>query len=129
MQSPIDIRLLCQVPGVITPENKLNQSAIFQFQSVQSSDYQMVWEDYMVKMVCKGECKTSLAKVIDVDYSEFESQELQFHTPSDHTINGQTYPMEIQAIFKPVSQQAFREKLVISWLVKSTPGGTNQFID
>ena len=39
MQSPIDIKLLCKVPGVMTPENRLNQSAIFQFQAVQSSDY------------------------------------------------------------------------------------------
>ncbi len=48
----------------------------------------MVWEDHMVKMVCKGACKSPLARVIDVDYSEFESHQLEFHTPSDHTMNG-----------------------------------------
>lgn len=40
-------------------------------------------------------CKGGLAKVIDTDYSEFEAREIIFKTPSEHTMNGQHYPMEI----------------------------------
>jgi hypothetical protein len=36
----------------------------------------MIWEEHMVKMTCKGDCKEALAKVIDVDYNEFECNEL-----------------------------------------------------
>jgi carbonic anhydrase len=36
-----------------------------------------------------------MAKIIDTDYNEFECNELRFKTPSEHTINGQQYPMEI----------------------------------
>ena len=66
---------------------KLNNSAIFSFTPVKSDDYQMVYEDSTIKMVCKG-CNSSLAKVIDVDYNEFECNELRFKNPSEHTING-----------------------------------------
>jgi carbonic anhydrase len=64
---------------------------------VSSEDYDMIWEDTTVKMVCKEKekCSKPLAKVIDTDYSEFEARELHFHTPSEHTINGQYYPMEV----------------------------------
>jgi carbonic anhydrase len=52
----------------------------------------MVYEDNIVKMKCKT-CKTPIAKVIDIDYNEFECNEINFHTPSEHTINGQSFPM------------------------------------
>lgn len=111
-------------------KNKVTSPALFQFMPVSSEDYDMVWEDNTVKLKCKEEkCTKPMAKVIDYDYSEFEARELHFKTPSEHTINGQYYPMEIQAIFWPISQQAFRDKLIVSWLVESTPGGTNQFMD
>lgn len=130
-QSPINLRKYCQIPGAIKDmKNKVNSPALFQFMPVSSEDYDLVWEDNTVKLKCKEEkCTKPMAKVIDFDYSEFEARELHFKTPSEHTINGQYYPMEIQAIFWPISQQAFRDKLIVSWLVESTPGGTNQFMD
>lgn len=70
---------------------KLNTSAIFHFLAVNSDDWQLVFEDYTMKMTCveeKGGCKGGLGKVIDTDYSEFEAREVQFKTPSEHTING-----------------------------------------
>lgn len=71
-------------------KNKLNNSAIFQFTPVKTDDYQMVFEDYTVKMKCKEQpCKGSLAKIIDIDYNEFECNEVRFKNPSEHTINGQ----------------------------------------
>lgn len=76
---------------------KLNTSAIFQFAPVNSEEWQLIYEDYTVKMTCvedKG-CKGGLGKVIDTDYSEFEGREVHFKTPSEHTINGQYYPMEV----------------------------------
>lgn len=73
-------------------KNKLGNPAIFQFNAVNSEDWEFVWEDNIVKFICKDgnaeKCKNGLAKVIDIDYSEFEAREINFKTPSEHTING-----------------------------------------
>ncbi len=42
--------------------------------------------------------KCSFAKVTDQDSNEFTIQEVHFHTPSEHTINGQSHPIEIQLV-------------------------------
>jgi carbonic anhydrase len=47
----------------------------------------MTLEDGIVKMKC-NKCTSPIAKVIDIDYNEFECNEINFHTPSEHTING-----------------------------------------
>lgn len=68
----------------------LNQSAIFQFSEVNSDDYDLVYEDYTVKIKCNKDqagCKDrAFGKVIDVDYNEYYSHEIHFHTPAEHTI-------------------------------------------
>ena len=64
----------------------------------------------------------------NIDYNEFECREIRFKTPSEHTINGQTFFMEIQILCWPLTQQAFREKLILALLVENKPGGMNEFM-
>lgn len=132
-QSPIDLRRVCQLPGKKKlTSDFLNKSAIFEFYNVKSDDYDIIYDENIIKIKCnKGysACKEKpMAKVVDVDYNEFYTTELRFHTPSEHTIEFKEYHMEIQAIFEPLTQDAFRDKLILAWLVENKPGGMNDFM-
>ena len=36
-----------------------------------------------------------MANIVDIDYNEFGAQEIWFHTPSDHLMDGKRFAMEI----------------------------------
>lgn len=132
-QSPININnKLCDKKSTYL---HLNASALFEWIPIQPELWHMVYEDYTIKIKCnsknekKVDCKTiNFGNVIDVDYNKYQGQEIHFKTPSDHTFDLQQMDMEIQCVFYPTTQDAFMNKLILSFLVKNTPGGINDFM-
>jgi len=56
----------------------------------------------MIKIKCvekeedSNECEDfSFGNIIDLNQVEYEGKEIRFHTPAEHTINGESYEMEI----------------------------------
>lgn len=71
----------------------------------------------------------NLGKVVKIDGSVFIGEEIQFHTPSEHTIAGERFDMEMHVIHYGYSQGDIAKQLVMSFLFKRSPGKYNKFID
>lgn len=71
----------------------------------------------------------NLGKVVKIDGSVYMGEEIQFHTPSEHTIAGQRFDMEMHVIHYGYSQGDIAKQLVLSFLFKISPGKYNRFID
>ena len=71
----------------------------------------------------------NMGKVITLDGSTFIAQEIIFHTPSEHTINGERFDMEMQVIHTGVTQGDIAKNMILSVLFKKKPGYYNKFLD
>ena len=64
-----------------------------------------------------------------MDGGVYYAEEIVFHTPSEHTIKGKKYDMEMQVIHYGQSQGDIAKQIVLSFLFEKTPGRYNQFIE
>ncbi len=70
-----------------------------------------------------------IGKVVTLDGAIFYAQEIIFHTPAEHTIDGKTFEMEIQIVHYGQSVGDIARQVSLSFLVEKAPGVYNQFID
>jgi carbonic anhydrase len=82
------------------------------------------YEDTMLKIK-----DTEFGKIVTLDGSVYLATEILFHTPSEHKINGKTYPMEMQVLHFGQTQGDIGKQVVLSFLFDSAPGAYNKFID
>ncbi len=68
-------------------------------------------------------------KLVTLDGAVYFAEEIIFHTPAQHTINGKTYPMEMEIIHYGKSKGDIAKQVVLSFIFKSKPGIYNKFID
>lgn len=68
-------------------------------------------------------------KLVTLDGAVYFAEEIIFHTPSQHTINGKTYPLEMEIIHYGKTKGDIAKQVVLSFLFKSKPGVYNKFID
>ena len=73
--------------------------------------------------------KADFGKAVTPDGAVFKAEEIVFHTPAEHKINGKTYDMELQIIHNGKSRGDIGRQLVLSLLFERTPGVYNKFID
>lgn len=71
----------------------------------------------------------NFGKVVTTDGTVYIGEEIVFHTPSEHTINGTKYPMEMQVIHKALSKGDYGKQLILSILFKPKAGAINKFIE
>lgn len=71
----------------------------------------------------------NMGKVITIDGGVYIAEEIVFHTPSEHSINGERFDMEMQVIHKGKSKESIAKHIVLSILFKNKPGVHNKFID
>jgi len=68
-------------------------------------------------------------KVVTLDGAVYHAEEIVFHTPSEHTINGVRYDMEMQVIHYGQTKGDIAKQVILSFLFKRKPGVYNKFID
>eukprot|EP00340_Litonotus_pictus_P002354 CAMPEP_0170516818 /NCGR_PEP_ID=MMETSP0209-20121228/2950_1 /TAXON_ID=665100 ORGANISM="Litonotus pictus, Strain P1" /NCGR_SAMPLE_ID=MMETSP0209 /ASSEMBLY_ACC=CAM_ASM_000301 /LENGTH=565 /DNA_ID=CAMNT_0010801861 /DNA_START=426 /DNA_END=2123 /DNA_ORIENTATION=+ len=68
-------------------------------------------------------------KVVTLDGAVYNAEEITFHTPSNHRINGKQYPLEISIIHYGVSKGDIAKQIVLSFLFEKKAGVYNQFLD
>lgn len=68
-------------------------------------------------------------RIITQDGTIYDASEIVIHTPSEHTINGESFPMEIQVVHKAKTKGDFGKKAILSFLFKAKPGIYNKFFD
>jgi carbonic anhydrase len=68
-------------------------------------------------------------KIVAMDGAVYVAEEISFHTPSEHKINGVSYDMEMQIIHYGRSKGDINKQYILSFLFKKKPGVYNKFID
>ena len=71
----------------------------------------------------------SFGKVVFTNGAVYEAKEILIHTPSEHTINGKYYDMEVQILHYGVSKGDIDKQVSLSFLFKSKPGVLNKFFE
>lgn len=125
-QSPINVERRCV--------SNINETASFQWSKIKTSKLATFYEDNMMKLKCKfadpKECADVVfARIIDSDFTEYESTEVRFHTPAEHSIEGRKFDLEIQFIFNPTSEGDFKKKAVVAFLATQGSGKNNRFLE
>lgn len=125
-QSPIKInRYYPNIRYITTP-------AIFDFPSIKVKYLSLYLASNTLKLVCDDHKTSScnemiMASIYDYDGTEYIAYEMVFHSPSEHQIGDEKYDMEVQIIFKGVSEGDYRKKAGLSILLKQTAGAQNIF--
>ena len=71
----------------------------------------------------------NFGKIVTLDGAVYRAEEVIFHTPSNHKINGVQYPLEISIIHYGISKGDIAKQVVLSFLFEKKPGIYNQFLD
>jgi len=71
----------------------------------------------------------NMGKIVNVDGSVYVAEEIVFHTPSEHTIDGKQFDLEMQVIHYGRSKGDISNQIVLSVLFKTSPGKYNKFLD
>ena len=71
----------------------------------------------------------NMGKIVTIDGAVYLAEEITFHTPAEHTINGEKYDLEMQVIHYGRSQGDIAKQVVLSFLFKRTPGASNKFME
>jgi carbonic anhydrase len=129
-QSPLDLPLAQKATK--SPTKPLFQyDEVSTINMVSTEDGRTKNENLKIKFV-NGSLKISFSnfgKVVTLDGSVYEAEDIIFHTPSEHTINGKKYPLEIQIIHNGKTKGDIAKQVVLSFLFESKPGVYNKFID
>jgi len=83
-----------------------------------------ILEDNMLKIK-----HDRFGKLVTMDGAVYFAQEIQIHTPAEHTINGKKFDMEIQILHRGVSKGDLAKSAILCFLVEKVPGVYNKFID
>lgn len=71
----------------------------------------------------------NMGKIINAQGSIFQAEEISFHTPSEHTINGVKYDMEMQILHTGRTKNDISKQVILSFLFKTKPGVYNKLIE
>jgi carbonic anhydrase len=71
----------------------------------------------------------NLGKIVTLDGSVYVAEEIVFHTPSEHTLNGKRYEMEMQIIHYGQSAGDIAKQVILSFLFEKKAGVYNKFMD
>jgi len=71
----------------------------------------------------------NFGKIVTLDGAVYIAQEIVFHTPSEHTINGVRFDMEMQIIHYGKSIGDTLKTTIFSFLFRAKPGSFNKLID
>ena len=130
-QSPIDLPNPSKaVDSPVAP--------LFQYEEVQakspltSLDGQVISEQYIKIKYFENALRIfhpNLGKIVTLDGTVYIAEEIVFHTPSEHTIEGKRMDMEMQIIHYGQSRGDIAKQVVLSFLFKKSPGVYNKFMD
>lgn len=71
----------------------------------------------------------NMGKIVTLNGAVYIAEEITVHTPSEHTIKGKRFDMEIQITFYGQSKGDIAKQVVLSFLFEKKAGYYNKFID
>lgn len=119
-QSPIDIRNECAI------RQKKLLAPRFEYYDVKKEDFKWVFEENKLK-IKPTKKDVEIGRIYDYDGKNiYQAHEIHFHTPSEHSIDGKRFDLEIQIIHKTIEGE-FKNKAVLSLLYEKEPGARIKF--
>ncbi len=100
---------------------------MFDYNRIDKENLQFVWLDGVIKFVARDGHNFGI--LATADRTEYEAREVRIHTPSEHTILGRQFDMEVQIIHYPVTEGDYAKKAVLSILFEKKYGSSNKFFD
>jgi len=70
-----------------------------------------------------------IGRIVTLDGAIYNAEEVVFHNPSEHTINGKRFEMEMQIIHHGITKGDTAKHVVLSFLFEKKVGNYNKFID
>jgi len=130
-QSPIDIPDKSNV--VESPISPLFTFDVIPAKSqITTIDGELKTQEYIKIKYFKNALRilhSNLGKIVTLDGSVYIGEEIVFHTPSEHKINGKAFDMEMQVIFYGRSKGDIAKQVVLSFLFEKKAGVYNKFLD
>jgi carbonic anhydrase len=133
-QSPIDLPLNTKDAKVkqshVAPEFRYVTVPAMQVNS--SLDGEVIGKEYLKIKYYQNSLRIlhpNFGKIITRDGAAYTAQEIVFHTPSEHTIDGKPFPMEVQIIHYGTTENDIAKQAVLSFLFEKKPGVFNKFLD
>jgi len=71
----------------------------------------------------------NFGNLVTLDGSLYTAQEIVFHTPAEHTIDGKHFDMEVQIIHFGQTTGDIAKQVILCFLFEKKPGFYNKFID
>ncbi len=68
-------------------------------------------------------------ELVTLDGSVYKAQEIVFHSPAEHTINGRHFDLEVQIIHYGQTKGDISKQAVLCFLFEKRPGVYNKFLD
>lgn len=68
-------------------------------------------------------------RVVTLEGAIYSVEDIKFHTPSEHTIDGNSFPMEMQVIHEAITKGDYGKRLILSFLFTPKPARYNKFLD
>lgn len=90
----------------------------------ENKNFQIRYEDGAIRIKYK-----KFGKAVTLDGAVYYAEEIVFHTPSEHKINGKQYEMEVQIIHYGQTKGDIAKQLILSFLFEGRAGIYNKFID
>lgn len=130
-QSPIDLPAISEaIDSPVKPV--FGYTEVEARSQVETIDRIMMVDNPIKMQLFKGALRLfhhNFGKVTTLDGAIYNAEEIVFHTPSEHTINGNQYDMEVQIIHYGVTKGDISKQLVLSFLIEKKAGVYNQFFD
>jgi len=126
-QSPID--LPDKSKAIISPVKPVLTYDVF---NDTENKIKIQHEQNTLRILAKGDDilpSKGFGKIVTNDGTVYIATDIIFHTPSEHTIEGKRFPLEIQILHEAKSKGDFGKKAILSFLFTGKPGIYNKFID
>lgn len=123
-QSPIDIQSNSVVRSPVKPVFKYREIE-YNESTAEANPIKFEYKDNSIKIVYEQ----GFGKVVTLDGNVYSAQEVIFHTPSQHRIDGKDYPMEMEIVHVGESSGSVAQNLVLSILFEAKAGVYNKFLD
>jgi carbonic anhydrase len=68
-------------------------------------------------------------KIVTLDGAVYNAEEIVFHTPAEHTIDGRKFDMEMQVIHYGQTKGDISKQVMLCFLFERKPGIYNKFLD
>jgi carbonic anhydrase len=71
----------------------------------------------------------NMGRIITQDGTIYQAQEIIFHTPANHKIDGKTFDLEVVIIHTGISKGDIAKQVTLSFLFEAAPGIYNKFFE